>query len=68
MPHTPLTDRQFLKKLQEQAELQAQLSTTRILPEKADHMMTFVGNHPWQTLVVLATMSTVLMLVIGKIG
>jgi hypothetical protein len=68
MPQATLTDRQFLKKLQEQAELQAQLSTTRILPEKADLIMTFVGNHPWQTLVTLATLSTVLMLVIGKVG
>lgn len=61
------SDRQFLQQLQEQAELQSHLSTTRMLPQRADWLTTFVGNHPWQTLVGLATISTIVMVVIGKI-
>lgn len=67
MPHTAVSDRQFLKQLQAQAELQSHLSTTRILPERADRLTTFVGNHPWQTLIVLSTVSTIVMFLIGKI-
>lgn len=67
MSHSAVSDRQFLKQLQEQAELQSQLSMTRILPERADRLTTFVGNHPWQTLIVLATISTIFRYVIGKI-
>lgn len=66
MPQQTMTDRQFLKKLQEQAALQSHLSTSRLLPERADMLTTFVGNHPWQTLVFLSTVSTVVMYLIGK--
>jgi len=67
MPQIAASDRQFLKQLQKHAELQSHLSMTRILPERADRLTTLVGNHPWQTLVMLATFSTIVMHFIRKI-
>lgn len=61
------TEHQFLRQLQEQAELQAHLSTTRILPKHADWLTTFIGNHPWQTLVLLSTVSTIIMIIIHRL-
>jgi hypothetical protein len=57
----------FLAQLQDQARLQANLNTTRILPRQADVLTAFIGNHPWQTLVMLSTISTILMVVSGKV-
>lgn len=62
-----VSDNQFLRQLQEQAELQAHLSTSRILPKHADFLTTFIGNHPWQTIVFLSTISTIIMIVIHRL-
>ncbi len=61
------SDQQFLRQLQHQAELQSHLSTTRVLPKHADWLTTWIGNNPWQTLVMLSTVSTFLMMVFGKV-
>jgi hypothetical protein len=61
------SDQLFLQQLQRQAELQSHLSTTRILPRHSDWLTTFIGNHPWQTLVVLSTFSTFLMMLLKKV-
>ncbi|MBW7944786.1 hypothetical protein H3C70_05315 [Patescibacteria group bacterium] len=67
MPRQATSDRQFLQELQRQAELQSQLSTTRILPRHADWLTTLIGNHPWQTLVVISTVSTIVMFLLDRI-
>ncbi|MBW7955138.1 hypothetical protein H3C66_00225 [Patescibacteria group bacterium] len=61
------SESQFLKQLQEQAALQAHLSTTRFLPKHADWLTTFIGNHPWQTLVLLSTVTTIIMVLVHQI-
>jgi len=67
MAHRSSTPQQFLRKLQIQAQLQSTLSSSHILPKQTDWLLSLIGNHPWQTVVVLATISTLLMLSLGKI-
>ena len=42
----------FLENLQEQAKLQSELSSSHVLPKQFDGMAAFVGNYPWQFLLV----------------
>ena len=51
------SEQDFLQSLQQQAALQSKLSTTRVLPSQLDHFTTFVGNYPWQTILVLSGLS-----------
>jgi|GEM_PF-1749535 len=44
----------FLQQLQEQAKLQSHLSTSRVLPKQLDPLSTFIGNCPWQIILVLS--------------
>jgi hypothetical protein len=60
-------DQDFLKQLQAQAELQATLSTSRVLPKHIDWLTAYIGSHPWQTLVFLSTISTVFMIFGGRV-
>lgn len=57
----------FLAQLQHQARLQAKLNTSRILPKQADRLTALIGNHPWQALFFLSTISTIYMVASGKI-
>ena len=56
----------FLTQLQYQARVQAKLNASRILPRQADWVTAVIGNYPWQTLIILSTMSTIYMVVSGK--
>jgi hypothetical protein len=62
-----LGNQDFLAQLQQQAELQATLNTSRVLPKQADWLTAFIGNHPWQTLVILSTLSTLFLFLSGKV-
>lgn len=67
MSKTSQHEHQFIAQLQAQAERQAQLEQRRLLPKHVDWLTGVVGNHPWQTLVVLATLSTLLMIAIHQL-
>lgn len=40
----------FLEELQKEAENQAKISQTRILPAQLDWLTSLIGRYPWQTL------------------
>lgn len=44
----------FLAELQKEAEHQAKLHQTRVLPAQLDWLTSLVGRYPWQTLIVLS--------------
>ncbi len=39
---------QFLKRLEREAQIQAQLSSHRLLPRQLDELSAFVATHVWQ--------------------
>jgi hypothetical protein len=55
----------FLEKLQEQAKLQSKLNEHRIFPRQLDNITSFIGNYPWQTLLVISFLSAALWQVFG---
>lgn len=44
----------FLSKLQFEAQMQARLHANKVLPDKLDSIAAFVGNYPWQVLLVIS--------------
>ena len=50
----------FLVELQKEAEEQAKLSRTRILPSQLDWLTSAIGNYPWQTVAMLSFATAVL--------
>ena len=51
---------EFFKKLEQQAELQANLETHKFLPQQTESMAWLVAKYPWQMLSVLSGLTTVL--------
>ncbi len=51
----------FLVKLQHQASLQAPLNEHRWLPKQIDPVTSFIGNYPWQTLLIISGVTALLM-------
>ena len=49
-----MTENTFIKQLQEQAQKQAQLHQKRLLPRQLDVITSFIGNYPWQVILVLS--------------
>jgi hypothetical protein len=47
----------FLDELQKQAQIQSKLNKSSILPHQLDPFTAFVGNYPWQTIVVLSAVT-----------
>ncbi len=56
-----LTEADFLQRLEEEAQHQAQLNQTRLLPEKLSGLARFVATYPWQTILLLSAVSALLM-------
>lgn len=50
----------FLAQLQQQAEKQAKLHTSRIFPSQLDALTSFVGHYPWQVMAALSFMTALL--------
>lgn len=50
----------FLLKLEKQAELQARIYHTRVLPSRLDVLTAFIGNYPWQTILFLSGITALL--------
>lgn len=44
----------FLRELQKEAEEQAKLSSSRILPSQLDWLTSAIGNYPWQTVAIFS--------------
>jgi len=60
-----MQDNDFLKKLQKEAEFQAQLENKRVLPKRLDFFTSFVAMHTWQV-VLGAAFVTAVVLEVGK--
>ncbi|MFZ5376330.1 MAG: hypothetical protein ACOZAN_01515 [Patescibacteria group bacterium] len=57
----------FIAMLQEEAELQAKLQRTRLLPARLDFLSRFVATHAWQT-VLVSSFLTALILWLGQVA
>lgn len=55
-----MKDKDFVSLLQEQAQKQSMLNTRRILPKKMDAITSFVGNYPWQVILVASTIGAII--------
>lgn len=51
----------FLSELQKEASIQKKLNQERIFPEYFDGLTSLIGNYPWQTLLLLSAVSTILL-------
>lgn len=49
-PVKVISQEQFLVKLAKEARLQARLESKKILPEKLDFLVGFIGRYTWQIL------------------
>lgn len=54
------TQEDFLSELQRQASLQAPLNQKRWLPKQVDPITSFIGNYPWQTLLIISGVTALL--------
>jgi hypothetical protein len=50
----------FLVQLQQQAEKQAKLHTSRVFPSQLDAFTSFVGHYPWQVMAVFSFVTALL--------
>lgn len=51
----------FLAKLQQEAEIQAQLQSHRLLPTQLDGLTSFIGRYSWQVILVLSGLSALVL-------
>jgi hypothetical protein len=51
------TNNSFLRELQKQAKLQSKLEDSRFFPRQLDWLMSFIGNYPWQFLLIFSGLS-----------
>lgn len=56
-----MTNQDFVKRLQQEAAKQALLQKHRVLPAGLDTLTALVGNYPWQSLVVAAVISALVL-------
>lgn len=55
----------FLVKLQEEAALQSKLQLNRWLPEELDAITSTIGKYPWQVILVLSGVTSLLIELMG---
>ncbi len=55
----------FLHTLQQEAKRQSPLSQSRFFPQPLDPVMAFIGNYPWQTVLVLSGVTAVILELMG---
>ncbi len=60
------SQQQFLNELQHQANLQAPLNTVRWLPKQIDPITSLIGKYPWQTLLILSGITTLIVRIFLK--
>lgn len=53
----PSPNQDFVKKLQQEASLQARLHTERLLPARLDPITAFIGRYSWQVILVLSALT-----------
>ncbi|MGD9129399.1 MAG: hypothetical protein PVJ09_02855 [Candidatus Woesebacteria bacterium] len=53
-------NKDFLKKLQEEARLQAKLEQEKLLPKQLDGVASLIATHPWQVISILALLTAAL--------
>lgn len=58
----------FLERLQSQAAKQAVLNKERIFPSQLDGLTSFIGNYPWQTLIVVSILSALCLELVMRSG
>jgi hypothetical protein len=51
----------FLTQLQKQAQLQSKLEEEKVLPKQVEFFSAFIGNYPWQFLLVISLFSAVVL-------
>ncbi|OGJ37492.1 MAG: hypothetical protein A2383_00510 [Candidatus Pacebacteria bacterium RIFOXYB1_FULL_39_46] len=51
---------QFLQTLAEEARLQAQISSTKVVPKSLERMANLIGNHTWKLLLVVSGIMSLL--------
>lgn len=51
----------FLSELQKEASIQKKLNQERIFPEYLDGLTSLIGSYPWQTLLLLSAVSTIML-------
>ncbi|NCN03966.1 MAG: hypothetical protein GW942_02735 [Candidatus Pacebacteria bacterium] len=55
-----MKDKDFVSLLQEQAQLQSKLNKERLLPREVDWATSFIGNYPWQFILVISVIGAVI--------
>ena len=50
----------FLTELENLAQSQAKLNQSRLIPARLDPVTSFIGNHPWQVILVLSLATALL--------
>lgn len=50
----------FLQKLQQEAQLQAKLNASRVIPAQFDGITSIIGRYPWQVLLCLSGITALL--------
>lgn len=55
----------FLTKLQSEAALQSKLQKSKWLPEELDLLTSFIGKYPWQVILGLSGLTSLLIEVLG---
>ncbi len=63
MSDTPINV--FLEQLQQEAEDQAKLHTTRVLPQGLDWLTSLIGRYPWQTLLLTSGLTACIISVLS---
>lgn len=56
-----MKQKDFLQKLQQEAQLQAQLQSHRLLPQQLDGITSFIGRYSWQVIFVLSGLTALVL-------
>lgn len=56
-----MTNSDFLERLQAEAQLQAKIHQDRWLPSQLDPVATLIAQYSWQTLIVAAVMTSIIL-------
>lgn len=56
----------FIAKLEQEAARQAELSRRRWLPPQLDSLTSFIGNYPWQVLLVISGVTALVVEIVTR--
>lgn len=55
----------FLSKLQQEAAMQSKLQKNRWLPQELDFVTSAIGRYPWQVILALSGLTSLLIEIVG---